>query len=234
MPAIVAVLAHSGDPVARMLAGAWPDGGARVLTPATLPAWGLSWQLGPGGVSACGAKPPGRDSHFEFGGVVSLLDVVSPTDLPGVTPGDRDYVASEMTAFLAAWLRAIPCPKLNPPSLVSLSGDMHPVLWRAHALDCGMRAAAFDPSDGAEPAASDDGEEQMSVTVIGDRAIGTLDQTAIALARALAASARLPMLTVTMRRTPSGYAFDAATARPNMADPAITDAVVGWFMETAQ
>jgi hypothetical protein len=233
MAAIVAILAHSGDPAARMLAGAWPDGSARVLTPATLPAWGLSWELGHGGISAGGAKPPGSDTPLDIGGVVSLLDAVSPTDLPGIAAGDRDYVASEMTAFLSAWLRKVRCPRLNPPSLVSLSGDMHPLLWRAHALDCGMRAPAFDAFDGAAPAACEDCEERMSVTLIGHRAIGTLDQAAIALARALAARVRLPMLTAAMRPTPSGYVLEAATARPDVADPDIAAAVVSWFRETA-
>jgi len=234
MPAIVAILAHSGDPVARRLAGAWPDGSARLLTPATLPAWGLSWDLGDGGITTCGAKPPATNRQLDIGGVVSLLDVVSPADLPGIAPGDRDYVASEMTAFLSAWLRAIRCPKLNPPSLVSLNGDMHPVLWRAHALDCGMQASAFDPTDDAQPAACDDSEERMSVTLIGSRAVGTRDQAAIALARDLAARVRLPMLTVAMRRTASGYAFEAATARPDMADPDIAGAVAGWLGEAAR
>jgi hypothetical protein len=234
MSAIVAVLAHSGDPAARTLVDNWPGGRARVLSPATLSAWGLSWHLDDGGFGSCGAKPPGRDARLDIGGVVALLDAVSPTDLPGVAPGDREYVATEMTAFLSAWLHTIRCPKLNPPSLVALSGEMHPVLWRAHAMECGMRAPAFDPFDSAAPPECEASADRIAVTVIGGRVVGTLDQAAIALARALAASARLPMLAAAMRLTPSGYVLEAATARPNVADPAIAAAVFGWFEETAR
>jgi hypothetical protein len=234
MSAIVAILAHSGDPAARTLAAAWPEGRARVLTPATLPSWGLSWQLGDGGIATCGAKPPGRGAPLNIGGVVSLLDAVGPADLPGVAPADRDYVASEMTAFLSAWLHSLRCLKLNPPSLVSLAGDMHPVLWRAHALECGMRAPPFDPFDDAAPAACEASADRIALTLIGRRAFGTLDAAAIARARVLAAATRLPMLAATMRLTSSGYALEAATARPDLADPDIAAAVVGWFEENAR
>jgi hypothetical protein len=56
-----------------------------------------------------------------------------PAELPHIDPEDREYVASEITAFLAALLNELPCPLFNRPTASSLWGppwtDEH--WWRA-------------------------------------------------------------------------------------------------------
>jgi hypothetical protein len=47
---------------------------------------------------------------------------VSAADLPAIHADDRDYVAAEMTAFLAAFLAGLGAPLLNQPSPANLAG----------------------------------------------------------------------------------------------------------------
>ena len=59
-------------------------------------------------------------------GVLTRLPAVQPEDLAHIATADRDYVASEMTAFLIAFVSALPCRVLDRPSAGALSGPA----WR--------------------------------------------------------------------------------------------------------
>jgi hypothetical protein len=225
MRAPVLIIGHSGEAAARSLVAAWPGGGARLLTPANFFRSRLSWRADAKGraVSAIGATPVDVDS---ISGVVTLIDGVFASDLPQVAPADRVYVAGEMTAFLSVWLHTLPCPKLNPPSLTSLCGQKDFLLWRAHALACGLSAPSVDVS---APLRRDDAA--LRLTIIGDRALGSTDREAIGFARALSDRTRLPMLSLRLERTPDGFAFAGATALPDVNHPEIAEAVFAFFGE---
>ena len=165
-----------------MLAQQWREHGARLLT-----CEGLSR---PGWIFH--ATTPERswividDERLPVSavrGVVSLLPGVSTAELPHIAPGERDYIASEMTAFLLAWLYSLPCPVLNRPTPLNLTGpSLHPEQWQREAARAGLlvdpgvrRAPAFSDSIvGDEPARAADcfpeitaGQHTSSLTVVG-------------------------------------------------------------------
>jgi hypothetical protein len=49
-------------------------------------------------------------------GVLTRLTYITHHELPHITLKDREYVASEMMAFLVCWLSFLRCPVLNRPS----------------------------------------------------------------------------------------------------------------------
>ncbi len=108
--------------------------GVAVVVPAHLsrPGWRLDENGGTSLVTSRGALR-GED----LSGVLVRLSRVSPEDLPHVDSRDRDYVAAEMTAFLAALLTALRCPIFNRPTPGSLAGPA----WN---LQHWRRAAARD------------------------------------------------------------------------------------------
>lgn len=67
----------------------------------------------------------------EIDGVIVRLAAVSPDDLPHIVEADRSYLATEMTAFLLAWLSSLKCPMLNRPTPCCLSG---PYLHQAQLI----------------------------------------------------------------------------------------------------
>lgn len=221
MPDTIAVLAHAGDTLARELVERWPDGAARLLTPVTLASWDCRVAFDRNGAFA--GPPSGAG---DVAGVLSLMSEVLPTDLPHVAAEERAYVAAETTAFLGAWLRATACPKLNPPSFTSLRGELHPLSWRAHALRCGVRVAAFDP---AADAAGENAEDIVVVGIVGDCVDGADDAAARTWARAIARSARLPMASVGFVRDAGGLTFRHALAVADLSAPRLLDAAARWF-----
>jgi hypothetical protein len=210
MPGPVLILAHGWDLAARALAGAFPPGDATLVTPARLGAQGWSLALRAGSLSASPPQAPRA--------IVTLLPAVTPEDLPQIDPGDRDYVAAEMTAFLLAWLHASPARKLNPPSFSALNGDLHPLAWRALAIDAGLRAPRFEPQ-AEEPMAA------RRLTLIGATTIGE-DASAQAAARAMAAASRLPMLALDI--DPEDGCFVGAGGVPDVASPGVAAAIRTW------
>jgi hypothetical protein len=123
------VVANMGDPRGPALRRAW--NGAELLTPADLSQRG--WSFDPSDPQAgqaviAGRRVPARDIR----GICALLSAVADSDLRHIAAIDRSYVAAELTAFLAAWLVCMPCPKVNPPSPVGLSGPN----WRRERWIC--------------------------------------------------------------------------------------------------
>ena len=56
--------------------------------------------------------------------VITRIAAVRPSDIAHtIAPEDREYAASEMTAFLAAWLASLNARVLNAPSPVHLCGN---------------------------------------------------------------------------------------------------------------
>lgn len=76
-----------------------------------------------------------HDGRVLDGAVPSLI-INRLTELPtlstNTSPYDAFYVAEEWRAVVAAWLRTLPCPVLNPPSAGALGGPtLSTPLWRA-------------------------------------------------------------------------------------------------------
>lgn len=209
MPGAVLILAHTADHAARTLAAGFGPGGAVLVTPADLAATGWSLALDPHG-------RPGRPSP-PFAAIVTLLAAVTPADLPRIAPAARDYVAAELTAFLAAWLRAAPARALCPPSLAALNGERHALAWRALAHAAGLPLAEHDPT--APPHGP-----RLRAAAIGEARLGP--EPVAAQAGALARRAGLPALALEVEAETG--AFAAARVLPDIADPCAAAAIRAW------
>lgn len=97
--------------------------------------------------------------------VVNRLSILPPAkDEPA--PMDALFVAEEWRATLAAWLRTLTCPVLNPPRAASLAGPVLPeAAWRAIAHAFGLSCQPWH-SDG--PTLRTD---PVTLTCVGERCI---------------------------------------------------------------
>jgi hypothetical protein len=58
----------------------------------------------------------------DISAVLTRIGRIWPTELVHISPNDREFVASEMTAFLAALLNELPCTIVNRPTATCLLG----------------------------------------------------------------------------------------------------------------
>lgn len=199
----------------------WRQAGCDVAlaTPADLSRPG--WRLRNGAPRAARAAVEGRVvDACEVDAVISLLPWVSPLDLPHVVEADRDYAASEMSAFLLAWLAELPCPVLDPPSTTSLAGcgrSSHE--WAALAGRVGVSA---DPTWHGDTTA---------ITMVGGRAVSDTDPLLARAGEAVAAAAGRSLVTLCFayehsRREP---VLTGAAVRPELGEAAAADALLQWL-----
>jgi hypothetical protein len=122
--------------------------------------------------------------------VITVLDDVTPADLPHVRAEDRCFVASEMTAFLRSWLQTLACPVLDPPTALALSGAAGDrATWsRATAL-----LAVADRQASAVPRI-----RTRAITVIGGRVIGPAPAPTAATALSLVQAAGVTAARLTL------------------------------------
>jgi hypothetical protein len=114
-------------------------------------------------------------------GILTLRPRVFAEELAQIAPGDRDYVAAEMTAALLAWLAGRRSPVLNAPCGAALAGpNWRPPRWRHAAKLLGIPMAPAD-----EP--PDDGS--LDVVTVGERCFGAPDAALAAWTVALARAA---------------------------------------------
>ena len=165
-------------------------------------------------------------------GVLTRLTQVSEDDLPHIVPADRAYVASEMGAFLLAWLSALPCPILNRPTPVCLSGGwLRHEQWIHLAFRLGIPVAPltqrvmFSTRQGhATPRI-----RSLDVTLIGQKVLGCKNAGLVAKAQALAGAAGVDFMTVRFSAAKSGAAFLDVNAWPDIAHDEIASAVLDYF-----
>ena len=136
------VLASRFDADAASLVRRWHSQGARLLTCEDLSRCGWTWE--PDAPSRGTLVREGkRVSLVAVRGVVSLLSGVEASELPHIVPEEREYVASEMTAFLLAWLSSLSCHVINRPTPLCLTGPrLHREQWLQHASRVGLRIRA--------------------------------------------------------------------------------------------
>jgi hypothetical protein len=139
--------------------------------------------------------------------VITALDAVEPFDLPHVRSEDRGFVASEMTAFLRSWLRALTCPVLDHPTTRALSGAAGDrAVWSEAAVALAVPDLQATPTPRMRT---------QSVTVVAGRVVGPAPQPAAATALALTRAANVTA--ARLRLTDDAY------------EPALCEAVPWWY-----
>jgi hypothetical protein len=224
---MIVILASRYDARAGWLASRWADAGACLLTCEDLSVCG--WRYDPRRPLDGTAVLGGRErATKDIRGVLTRLSAVTDLELTHIVPADRAYVAAEMTAFLTCWLSTLPCPVLNPPTPVSLTGpNLRSEQWALAAARLGMalqpapvRLGLQAPAEGSSQTAT------ATVTVVGDRAFGdtpeALRRRAIQLARATEAL----LLGVSFSSLQPDARFTGVTTCPDVDSPEAADAVL--------
>jgi len=219
------ILASARDDIARQLSVLWEDAGARLLTPRDLSRPG--WQYQPGSIQSSIAVADGLPiPASQISAVITRLSSITPDDLIEITPDDRTYVAQEMSAFLVAWLSALPCPVLNRPGTVCLNGPN----WRheqwVHAVaQAGIPVVPTQRHVPFAAASSPPPGPIVTITVVGKTCFGPKDRILRDFALRIARCARVELLDVNFVGEGREARFLSASLWPNIASPDIALAV---------
>ena len=171
------ILASGADMVARRLVSRWASFGARLLVPRDFSERGWQYQLAAKGPSQLVAGER-RFVSSQIGGVLVRLPRISANELRHIAAADREYVASEVTAFLAVWLSSLSCPVLNRPAPDCLFGsNWRPEQWVRLAAQAGLvvRPARRQVSATAVRSKTQKGYV-VTLTVVANRCFGTADK----------------------------------------------------------
>lgn len=156
---MLVVVTSSSDPELALLKS---RPGIALIVPAHLSEPGWIYEVGRGERTQI-ITSKGTVSAKDISGVLTRTQRAWPAELPHIHPEDREYVAAEMTAFLAGLLNELPCPVLNPPAANSWWGPP----WTTEHW---QRAAAVN--DGAV-CCNHDGRcsDSEQIVILGKRAI---------------------------------------------------------------
>lgn len=139
-------------------------------------------------------------------------------DLPPIggttSAADARYLGEEWRAAVAAWLRTLRCPMLNPPRAASLSGPtFSPAAWRAIASAHGLACRTWSSNQEATAA------HCTELVCVGTDTVDPSGVAPPAVRTALAEMARFvgaPLLGATFDRSDNGWMFLEATPRPRL------------------
>jgi hypothetical protein len=158
---------------------------------------------------------------------VARIAAVYPSHLPQIALRHQDYVACEMTAFLRAWLGGLPCPVVNPPTTLCLSGPAWtPVQW---AQVCSQLEIPVVPVRLAVPAHPPVSPEAAVCRVIVTRST-TIAETDCSSelterARRLADAANVQLLAVTFDGRDDQARVSYVDSWPDLTDPLVLAAL---------
>jgi len=222
------IVANRQDQTAIWLARRWQSHNAVVLTAADLSVRGWRHYF-----------PPASESRAVVGqevdpgkikGVLTRMGGVYEQELPHITPADRSYAASEMNAFLLAWLSSLTCPVLNRPVPNCLAGsDWRPEQWVRLAAQLGIPVR---PVRRRAPLTSPDSEPPLGceVIIVGDRCFGKASPLLQAQARLLAKTAGVGLLVVYFTDPEPPSQFVSSSVWPNLMSPDVADAVLHYLL----
>jgi hypothetical protein len=229
---MILVVASQVDPVAYRLIRELPKGSIALLTCLDLSLSG--WCVSSTDVesSVCIASGQLLEER-EIEGVLTLLPCVFERELVHINPGERGYVAAEMTAFLTFWLSRLRCPKLNAPSGGCLSGPgWRPEQWVAAAAEAGLPVKSI--RRGTRPAEQGEPPRKAVVTIVGEHYLGHQCPELQRWARTLASAAGLGLLAVEFEEGSGDYLFSAASPFPDLAESGAADAIWAHFQAKAR
>jgi hypothetical protein len=230
---MIVVFAQEHDENARNLVRRWRDRGARLMVPADLSRAGWSCVSQNPGRSHCVIDGTVHDSS-EIEGVLVRLPAVFAADLPHIAVSNRNYVASEMTAFLVYWLNSLCAPVLNRPTPRSLCGPgWYPEHWTYYAAKAGMRVKPIGRSIKLtsidHPAWPEHPGPFAELTVVGNSSFGEAAPGLTAKARALATAAGADLVKFRFDGAGDDACFLQADLCPMLGNSRVEQAVLGYF-----
>jgi hypothetical protein len=205
-----------------------PKDSAALLTCLDLSSSGWRVNSAEADSSVCVASGRLLKEH-EIDGVLILLPCILERELVHIHPGERRYVAAEMTAFLTFWLYRLRCPKLNAPSSACLSGPgWRPERWVAAAAAAGLPVKPIQRGTRASGPAGG-AHQKTAVTVVGEHCLGDPRPELQRRARLLASAVGLGLLEVEFEEAGDNYLFFGANTFPNLAQAGAADALWAYF-----
>jgi hypothetical protein len=227
---MIVVVASPSDPGVSALMARRSPVPVRRLTAADLSRPG--WRVGPGDSRAVIDGEVVAVSAIT--GVLVRIPAVLGNDLPSMRGVDRQYAATEMTAFLVHWLSSLTCPVLNPPRGSALCApSWRTERWLLTAASLGLEVVArshvtprFDPRPSPPAGERGTGRGLVAVSVIGGQCPGSPDPQHADAARKLARLAGVEMLVAVFDEQDR---FVDAHPWVNPHEPGIVDAVLGFL-----
>ncbi|MGE5141395.1 MAG: hypothetical protein ACM3JD_18150 [Rudaea sp.] len=229
---MILVLASRFDQAAAELVARWSEYGARLFTCRDLSSPG--WSYSPGRESESVALVGGQAiPASEIGGIVVRLAGVSEREVPHIAEQDRAFVASEMNAFLIAWLSALHCPVLNRPCASGLlAPGWRDEQWMHAAAMLGIPVRPAWRLVSLHTRASPPQQSVMiALTVVGERVIGSDDMALAAQAKRLAREANVDLLTLRFDNAAGEPRFYSAEPLADLDAHDAADAVLEYMME---
>lgn len=225
------ILASQVDETAKELIPYFPSGSTRILTPSDLsqPGWCIHTADPESSIFVVGGEPV---CSSEINGVLCLLPCVFAPELVQIEKEGRDYVASEMTAFLKFWLSSLSCPILNPPTAGCLSGpNWRREQWARAALDAGLQVSPFVRRTSPQCSSHKSEERMVTVTLIGNKELNENESGLSGQVRDLAKVAGVNLLHVTFMKTKrnNSYLFYDANTFPSLQGPRATQLIMDCF-----
>jgi len=226
---MIVVVANRWDTGAKALASRWASHHARILTCQDFSIGGWRQTLNSGGARTAivqGMAVP----QDQIAGVLTRSSCVFEHELSHIIPGDREYVAAEMTAFLWFWLSSLHCRVINRPTPAGLSGPYRQEYWTSLAAHAGL---PVEPVRRRAIIAVSEMEETLppaaTVIVVGDRVFGETDPILQKHARNLAGFASVELLAVRFSGAERGARFLSADPVPDLDDERVATAVLERF-----
>jgi hypothetical protein len=163
----------------------------------------------------------------EIKGIWNRLPFVTEHELDHILPSERKYIASEMMAFLVAWLSLLRCPMINIPTPTCLSGpNWNQLQWACAAFRTGISIYPlfyYLSNNNSRFEGQKDSEYMTTVTVIGRRCFGSDDKELLNKTKCLANLSDTDFLSVTFNRCKNDEFFVNANPCPYY----ITDDTLG-------
>lgn len=164
-------------------------------------------------------------------GVLTRRSRVHEWEPAHIVPGDRAYVAAEMTAFLRSWLSGLVCPVLNRPSAACLSGPGRcREEWVRAAVRLGIPVRPIRWSLGSQTDVPED-EPAFTATVVGERCLGAADRASSEWALRLARAAGVDLLAVRFGEAETGIELLDADPWVDVSGPEVADEILEYLGE---
>ena len=230
------VVAHRMDQTAEMVVGAWNRPDTVIMRPSDLAAGDFSYR--PGQVLDSVFRAGSRlVAAHDVTGVLVRVPWVLDDDLLTIRPGEREYVAAEMSAVLLSWLTELPARVINQPTPSCLCGpawSQERWLGEADALGLPVAATCRDvgplgfhssPSARARPTAG----EQLRFTVVGGTALAAPTREWARWGCRLARRACCDLLACDLVRCDGQLILTAVDVWPDVTTPVVAAALLAAF-----